>query len=147
MLDAALLLVVLVGVVGGVAVGVQAPLASLMGQRLGALESVFIVHLGGALFALLPLLALRGGNLAQWQSIPWYALAAGAFGLVVISSISYTMPRLGVAVSVVLLIAGQLLIGVLMDHFGLLGMAVRPLTLMRLLGFAVLCVGVWLMVR
>ena len=41
-------LVILFGLLGGIAVGLQAPLASLMSQRLGLMESVFIVNLGGA---------------------------------------------------------------------------------------------------
>ena len=114
---------------------------------MGLLESVFIVHIGGAIAAIIPLLMLRGGQLGQWQSLPWYALAAGAFGLVTIGSISYTIPRLGVATAMTLIIAGQLVVSLLADHFGLLGADIRPVTLVRLFGLGVLCVGVWLMVR
>ena len=46
-----LVLVILLGLLGGIAVGIQAPLASLISQRLGVLESIFIVQLGGALFS------------------------------------------------------------------------------------------------
>ena len=51
-----ILLIILIGLAGGVAVGLQAPMASMITQRLGIFESVFIVHLGGALVALLALL-------------------------------------------------------------------------------------------
>ena len=34
---------------------------------------------------LVPLLFLRGGNLGNWRSLPWYALAAGTLGLIVVS--------------------------------------------------------------
>ena len=46
-----ILLIILIGLAGGVAVGLQSPLASMLSQRLGVLESIFIVHLGGALAA------------------------------------------------------------------------------------------------
>ena len=55
-----ILLIILIGLVGGVAVGLQAPMASMITQRLGTFESVFIVHLGGALIALLPILFTGG---------------------------------------------------------------------------------------
>ena len=71
-----LVLVILIGLAGGVAVGLQGPLSSLMSQRIGTMESVFIVHLGGGLLAGLILLAAGGGNLGAWRSVPWYALAA-----------------------------------------------------------------------
>lgn len=143
----AILFVLLVGLIGGVAIGFQGPLSSLISQRLGMIESVFIIHLGGALVALVPLLFMRGGRLGSWQQLPWYALGAGAFGLVLISAISYTIPRLGAATTITLVVAGQLIVALLLDHFGLLGMAVRPFQLSRLVGIAVVFAGVWLLVR
>ena len=142
-----ILVIILIGLAGGVAVGLQSPLASMISQRLGILESVFIVHLGGALVALIPLLFYSGGKLAQWRSVPWYALAAGVFGLVVIGAISYMIPRVGVAASITAIVAGQLLVGTIMDHFGLLGAAERSLDPTRLLGLAVVLAGVWLTVK
>ena len=44
----ALIPVVLIGLISGVAVGLQSPLASMITQRLGMLESIFIIHIGGA---------------------------------------------------------------------------------------------------
>jgi len=55
-----LLIIIFIGLIGGMAVGVQAPLSSMITQRLGVLESIFIVHVGGALAVLIPL-AFHGG--------------------------------------------------------------------------------------
>ena len=141
------LLVLLIGLVGGVAVGLQGPLSSLMSQRIGTMESIFIVHLGGAVAALLPLLAIGGGNLDHWRTVPWYALVAGVCGLAVIGAVSYTIPRVGVATTIILIVAGQLTIGAFLDHYGLLGAPVRLFDAGRIAGILVLSVGVWLMVR
>ena len=141
------LLIILIGLAGGVAVGIQGPLASMISQRLGMLESVLIVHLGGALIALLPLLFLGGGKLGQWRQLPWYTLVAGVFGLIVISAISYMIPRVGVAAAIITIVAGQLLVSTLLDHYGLLGAMGRPLDATRALGLAVVMVGVWLTVK
>ena len=142
-----IILIILIGLAGGVAVGLQGPMASMISQRLGIFESVFIIHLGGALVALLPLLFYGGGKLAQWKELPWYALIAGMFGLIVISAISYMIPRVGVAAAIIAIVAGQLLISTLFDHFGLLGAMERPLDLTRAIGLAVVLVGVWLTVK
>lgn len=142
-----ILLIILIGLAGGVAVGLQSPMASMITQRLGMFESVFIVHIGGALIALLPLLFYGGGKLAQWRSLPWYVLGAGVFGLIVIGAISYMIPRVGVAASITTIVAGQLLVGTILDHFGLLGAASRSLDATRALGLAVVLVGVWLTVK
>jgi len=53
-----IVLIILVGLVGGMAIGVQSPMSSIISQKLGMLESVFIIHIGGALAALIPLLTL-----------------------------------------------------------------------------------------
>ena len=142
-----ILLIILIGLAGGVAVGLQSPMASMLTQRLGVFESVFIVHLGGALIALLPLLFYSGGKLAQWRNVPWYVLGAGVFGLIVISAISYMIPRVGVAASITTIVAGQLLVGTILDHFGLLGAMERSLDPTRALGLAIVLVGVWLTVK
>jgi transporter family-2 protein len=142
-----LVFIILIGLAGGVAVGLQTPLASLLSQRIGTMESVFILHLGGGLLAGLFLLAAGGGNLGAWRSVPWYMLGAGVFGVVVISAISYTIPRIGVATTVTLVVMAQLVISALLDHFGLLGVDVRVLDFQRLAGLAALMLGTWLMVR
>jgi transporter family-2 protein len=142
-----ILLIILIGLAGGIAVGLQSPMASMITQRLGIFESVFIVHIGGAILALLPLLFTGGGKLAQWRSLPWYALGAGIFGLVVIGAISYMIPRIGVAGAIVSIVAGQLLVSTILDHFGWLGAMSRSLDPTRALGLAVVLVGVWLTVR
>ncbi len=136
--------IIVIGLIGGFAVGVQSPLASMISQRLGVFESVFIVHLGGALVALIPLLYFAGGKLAQWKTLPWYTLVAGAFGVIVIAAISYIIPRAGVAVSVTAVVAGQLFVGTILDHYGLLGAMEKPLDPTRIVGLIVVLVGVWL---
>lgn len=141
-----ILLILLIGLAGGIAVGLQSPMASMITQRLGVFESVFIVHIGGAVIALIPLL-VYGSKLGQWRSVPGYALGAGVFGLVVIASISYMIPRVGVAAAITTIVAGQLLISTVLDHFGLLGAAVRAFDATRVLGLGVVLVGVWLTVK
>jgi len=142
-----ILLIILIGLTGGVAVGIQSPLASMISQRLGLFESVLIVHLGGAVLALIPLLIYGGGKLGQWRSLPWYTLAAGVFGLIVIGAISYMIPRVGVAASITTIVAGQLLVGTILDHFGLLGAVEKPLDPARVIGLVVVLAGVWLTVK
>ena len=140
--------IIFIGLMGGIAVGIQAPLSSILTQRLGALESIFIVHIGGAIVSLIPLLLFYGGGkLGSWRSVPWYALCAGALGLVVIFSMGYMIPRLGVATAIIVLLAGQLFIGTILDHFGLLGAIQKPLDGTRILGLAVVLAGVWLSVK
>jgi transporter family-2 protein len=143
----ALIPIILIGLVSGVAVGLQSPLASMITQRLGMVESIFIIHIGGAILIAIPLIFLGGGNLGNWRSLPWYALLGGSMGLIVVGGVSFMIPRVGVATSITLIIAGQLLISSLLDQYGLLGVQIRPMDLQRLLGLLIVFLGAWLTVR
>lgn len=142
-----LFIIIFVGLIGGIAIGLQSPMSSILGNKLGLMEGAFIVHFSGAVAASIPLLIWSGGNLAKWRDVPWYTLGAGAFGLVVVSALSFIIPKVGVAPAIILLVLGQLVVGSVLDHYGLLGAAVRPLTLQRLIGLIVVMAGVWLTVR
>lgn len=144
---AQLLLIVVIGLLGGVAIGLQAPLSSMINQRLGLFESVFIVHLGGIIAISIPLIIVGGGKLGMWQTVPWYALCAGFLGVVVIASTVYMVPRIGVAGAITLIIAGQLTIAATIDHFGALDVTVRSISPQRLLGLGLVMLGVWQSVR
>lgn len=142
-----LLFILLIGLAGGVAVGLQGPLASIITQRMGMMESAFIVHFGGAVAALIPLVFIGGGKLGLWKSLPCYTLFTGVLGLVVLSAVSYAIPRIGVAGAITSIVTGQILISALLDHFGWLGADIRPLDGTRLLGLGIVMLGVWLTVK
>ena len=137
-----ILFILLIGLAGGIAVGLQGPLASTITQKMGMMESAFIVHIGGAVAALIPLVFMSGGKLGLWKSLPWYTFFTGVLGLVVLSAVSYAIPRIGVAGAITSIVTGQLLISAILDHFGWLGAMERPLDATRLLGLAVLFIGV-----
>jgi len=141
------LALVLVAIVGGVAVVLQAQFMGVMDQQIGTLESVFITYGSGGLLVGLTMLVLRGGNLAAWRGVPPYVLITGMLGLIIVGSIGYVTPRLGLVTAFTILIATQFLLGGVIDHFGWFGAEVRPLDLTKLLGVGVLMLGVWLIIR
>jgi len=133
--------------VGGVATALQAHFMGLLERRAGTLESVFITYAGGGLLVALAMLMQRGGNLAAAAGAPWYAYTAGALGLIIVGTLAYSAPRLGLVAAFTVFVAAQFAMGAMVDHFGWLGSAVRPLTLPKWIGMAVVLAGVWLIVR
>ena len=142
-----LALIIAIGLLGGIAVGLQGPLASTINQRLGILESVFIVHLGGLIAMGLPLLLMGGGRLGEWQTVPPYTLTAGLLGVVAVGSTVLMIPRIGVATAIVLIITGQLLIAAAIDHFGIFGVISKPISLHRVAGLGLVMLGAWWALR
>ena len=142
-----ILLTILIGLLGGVAVGIQGPIAGAMSQRVGGAASSFIVHVSGAILSGLLLIA-RGGEMIQnWRTLPWYMLCSGAFGLVLYLTLAHTLPRLGATTAVTLIIVGQLMMGMLIDQFGWFGVSIRPIDGWRVAAVALLLAGGYLMVR
>ena len=138
---------IFIAAVGGMAVAIQAQFMGLMDRSIGNVEAVFITYCGGGVLIAGLMLLMRGGNLGEWRSIPWYALTSGIFGLIIVGSIGFSVPRLGLVAGMTILVAVQLITGAVLDHFGLLGAAPRPLDLTKILGMGVLVVGIWLTIR
>ena len=136
-----------IAIMAGIAVTLQGQFMGLLDRGLGTIESVFVTYAGGGLMITLLMIAFRGGNLKNWQGVPWYAFGSGILGLIIVGSIGYVVPRLGVAKGFTLIIASQFLSASLIDHFGFFGAAVRPMDMMRSLGLGLMLLGVWLVVK
>ena len=131
---------IILAAIGGVAVTIQGQFMGLLDKNIGTLESVFITYSSGGILAAVAMIASRGGNLKAVQTVPWYALSAGLVGLVIVGTIGYTVPRLGLSKAFTIIVASQFLVASILDHYGLLGAAVRPMDLSRLAGMALLVV-------
>lgn len=136
-----------IALIGGVTICFQSLFSGVMGSKVGVFESVFIVHAGGMLIAGVIVALLRGGNLGAWNTAPWYTLTAGLLGVVIVASISYAVPRIGLASTLTWTIVAQLTFGAILDHFGLLGAVQRSFDPPRIVGLLALAIGTWLVVR
>jgi transporter family-2 protein len=74
-------------------------------------------------------------------------LLGGVMGLLIVFTITYAGPRIGVAATVGILIAGQLAMGAAIDRWGLFGSQRIALHWTRLLGIALLAAGAALSLR
>jgi len=94
------------------------------------------------------LLFLRGGEkIRDWHNLPWYMLGAGFFGLIHYQTINVTLPRVGGTIMMTLIIIRQLSMGIVIDHFGLFGVATRHFDLPRILGVVARLAGGCLIAR
>jgi transporter family-2 protein len=148
---AELVSVIVVGLIGGIAVGLQVPMSGALSARLGPLGSSMIIHAGGAILSAVLLVVAsvfgRGVNWREIDHMPKPYLLAGVLGVVLYLTLAYTLPRVGVTVSIALLILAQLVVGLIFDHFGLMGLPQHALSLPRLLGAGLLVAGAWLVTQ
>src|SRR5256884_4275865 len=122
---------------------------SRLGERIGVLEALaFSTALTAGIAVVILLLArasLAGFERAVHQ--PWWMLLGGVMGLVIVFSITYAGPRIGVTATVGILIAGQLAMGAVIDRWGLFGSEQIALHWSRLIGLALLAGGAALSLR
>jgi transporter family-2 protein len=142
-------LAVLVAVGAGCLVGMQAPINSRLGKTIGSLPAASFSFIVGTTALVLITLIVQGGlgALGGVGRAPWWALIGGLLGAVYVAVALVTVRTLGAAGLTAAVIVGQLGISVLIDRFGLLGIARHPVGVERVIGLALLVAGVVLVVR
>jgi len=142
-------LAVLIGVGAGCLVGMQAPINSRLGKTVGGLQAASFSFLVGTVALVSLAFVLRGGlgSLGQLGRVPWWALVGGLLGAVYVFVALEAVRTLGVSGLTAAVILGQLAISVVVDRFGLLGIARQSIDLQRIVGLALLAAGVVLVVR
>ena len=73
---------------------------------------------------------------------PWSLYLGGLFGFVIVASLTVVFPKIGAAYAIALMVGGQCLSALVVDHYGLIGMPREPMTLQRLVGAALVAAGV-----
>ncbi len=82
------------------------------------------------------------GNIASAKDAPPIAWVGGLLGAFFVTAAVTLVPRLGVAMTFSLIIAGQMLVTIIIDHFGLLGVPVKEISLVRVAGILLITAGV-----
>ena len=142
------LLAILAVVLGGAATALQAPTnAKMMGAVGSPVNAAFVSFaVGTAALGILAVLLQTRPDMAASRALPWYAWVGGLYGAIFVVVAAWGVPRLGVATTIILMVAGQLLLSIVLDHFGAMGMPKQPISLGRVAGVGLVIAGV-LMVR
>lgn len=136
---------IVLAVIAGAVVPFQSAINANLGRGLGHPLWATLASLLVSIVVLLPvMLALRLPlpSLAFITQAPLWMWAGGAFGVCFISLALMLLPKLGASGFVALALAGQMLASLMLDHFGLFGLAERQLTTPRVVGALLLMGGV-----
>jgi transporter family-2 protein len=133
----------------GLAGSAQVAINGAFGERIGTLEATaFNIFVSALILAGIVLVARASfaGVADGIHQPPWLWLG-GVAGAFVVGTITFAGPRIGALATIALLIAGQLVMGVVIDHFGMFGVERIAITPMRLAGVALLAVGALLVLK
>ncbi len=144
---------IIVGALGalatGVAIGIQATLTSRAGGIIGNIRTGLLTNfLGGAVAGVVILILFLQQGSGSWK-IPTTAVAmvaiSGTLGIVIITGISFSLQRAGVAAGLATIILGQLVVSIFVDSRGIGNVESIPLTIQRVGGLFVMAVAVYLL--
>ena len=140
-------LALLLTMVAGGLVAMQPPINFKLWQATGTFAAATI-SFGVGTIALLIVALIAGGNeFGAVRDVPWWYLTGGFIGAVFVASSLVTVRELGAGPVVAATIAGQLSAGVVIDQYGLLGVAKDPVNAGKVVGILLLAAGVYLIVR
>jgi bacterial/archaeal transporter family-2 protein len=134
----------LLGLAGGACLVIQASLNAGLRTHIQSVSwAGFISYVGGTLVMAVALVIERVPlRLERASSIPAVWWLGGLFGAAYLGASIVLVPRVGAATMIALVVAGQLVCSLALDHFGLLGVPRHSLTSARVLGALLLFAGV-----
>jgi transporter family-2 protein len=141
-----LLLALAAGALLPVQAGLNAQLRSALGSPVAAALVSFLVGTAGlATIALLMRAPVALGR--AWPATSLWQWSGGLIGAAYVLAAIVLAPRLGAATLIAAVVAGQMVSSLVLDQYGLAGFPVHPLTMVRLLGAALVIAGVILIQR
>lgn len=132
---------VLVGLLIAIMVMINGTLASFYGDY----AATVIIHIIGLIIVLI-ILVSKKEKIRFSKNIPIYLYAGGAVGAFMTIFNNMCFSNLGVSLTLALGLVGQLLASAIIDHFGLFGLNVDKFKKEKVLGFAIILVGITIMV-
>lgn len=131
--------------IAGAVVPFQSGSNAMLGRMLGHPLWATVTSLSVSLLAVIPLLFLFRAplpKLAEAAQAPWWVWTGGLSGVMFITAALLITPRLGATGFMISAIAGQILVAMLIDHFGLMGLPIKEVNLGRVVGVVMIFAGV-----
>ncbi|NQZ45238.1 MAG: DMT family transporter [Flavobacteriaceae bacterium] len=141
-----ILLAIIAGAVLPLQAGLNVQLGKSVHQPIFAAFASFLIGTVGLLIYLF-ILKFDFSSIAQTKTVSPVVWIAGILGAFYVAAVIILAPKLGTALTFVLVVAGQMTVSLVLDHYGLLGLPVKQINWQRLLGVAFLVAGVLLIRR
>lgn len=133
-----------VAFIGGAMTAYQPLINAKLNQHLDSpIWASFVSFAVGTVFLLIIGFAMNGGKfmVLETQGLKWWMWTGGLLGAFFVTVALYVVPYMGVAAMISVMIAGQLVMAALLDHFGILSETANPITWQKMAGLTLLCVG------
>src|SRR3954468_10277927 len=136
-------LAIALATIAGLAGSVQVAVMGRFGGRVGVFEALTFSTVVQLVLSLALLVSVRAGigGLHHVFRTPAWMWIGGLMGLTVVTAVTFAQPRIGATATIGILIAGQILMGAIIDRFGLFGVDRIAISPVRTLGIVLLGIG------
>ncbi len=133
------LILILFAIAGGMGLSVEAGLLGPLGGEVGDLWATFSVFGVGAALTFLLMLFFSPRNSPSFFAQPSWQLLGGVLGPIYVIILTIATPAIGIAMTMIGILAGQVFKSLIIDHYGLLGTPHRKIDSKRIiaLGFII----------
>ena len=136
-------LIVFSSLLVGVSLSIYLPMNSMVSKHLGSAITANITFFLMALLTSVVIYAVWGeqATLSKLKTVPWYLYLTGFVSAFIVLATTYLIPQIGVRRFFILTVSGQILMALVVSHFGLLASPTDPLTLKKMVGAVLVIVG------
>lgn len=131
-----------IALLAGLAMAVQTPTNGSLGVLCAVQRSSVVNFLGGWILLAVLVATVGTGDLGHAAQAPWWQFLGGVYGVYIVLAVSAATPVLGVALTLMAVMFGQLTAGMVIDTLGLLDATRLPFSPLRALGCLAVAVGI-----
>ncbi|WP_040329946.1 DMT family transporter [Clostridium ihumii] len=128
----------------GILITLMTTFNGILSENIGNYTSTVIVHLVGLLSTIFVMLFSKRKIIFN-KNIPLYLYSAGAIGVLTVLFNNISFNAVGISLTLSLGLLGQSLTSMIIDHYGLLGMKINKFNKKKILGFALMTIGIIIM--
>ena len=133
---------ILFSILAGICMSFQGVFNTRLTEKIGSWETNVVVQASGLLLTILILLIFGNGHFKEIKSVNKIYLLGGILGVIIIFSVVEGISKMGPTYSIATILVAQLTAAAIIDAFGLFGAERLTFTLSKIIGVAVMIIGI-----
>ncbi|RQW64635.1 DMT family transporter [Vibrio viridaestus] len=139
------LILILLVICGGMGLSIEAGLLGPLAEQVGELWATLSIFGVGAILTFLLMLFFSPRNSPSFFSQPGWTLTGGVLGPIYVVVLTIVTPHIGIAMTMIGILAGQIFKSLLIDHYGWFGVAKRTVDRKRITALIFIVIALVLM--
>lgn len=137
------LLLIILCILTGMGLSIEAGFLGPLGNEVGKLWAAFSIFSLGTVLTFICVLVFPSKLVFKKADFHWHDFLGGPLGVGYVVVLTIATPIIGVAMTMVGILSGQIIKSIAIDHYGLFGVAVRQVNIKRLLALTFMIISLY----